>query len=58
MNTAFGDQVLIGFVQRELNSGNPGPIRIPKQMLGDASDVALETVRQLCELNGVSIEVN
>ena len=58
MNTAFGDRVLIGFVQKELNTGNPGPIRIPKQMLGDASDVALEAVRQLCELNGVSIEVN
>ena len=48
----------MGFVQKELNSGNPGPIRIPKKMLGDASDAALEAVRQLCELNGVSIEVN
>jgi hypothetical protein len=57
MNQSPSDQALLAFVERSLNSGHPGPIRLPSSMLEAASDEALEAVRQLCRLSNVAVEV-
>jgi hypothetical protein len=50
------DQELIEWVQRQINSGATR-IALPGHLVANASDEALEEVRRLCRLNGVSVEV-
>lgn len=49
------DSALLAYVQRAINSGATR-ITLPLSLVQGASRQALETVRQLCALNGVRIE--
>jgi hypothetical protein len=49
------DAALFEYVQRVINSGATR-IVLPKSLVEGASREALETVRQLCNLNGVNVE--
>ena len=53
----FGaDGELIEWVQRQINTG-ARRIVLPGHLVANASDTALEEVRRLCKMNGMSIEV-
>jgi len=49
------DAALLAYVQQAINSGATR-IAVPKSLVEGASREALETVRQLCKLNGVKID--
>lgn len=50
------DQLLISYVNSGINAGHRS-IAIPRSLLEKASRDAIETVRQLCALNGVRLIV-
>jgi hypothetical protein len=50
------DRELTEWVQRQINTGST-QIVLPGPLVANASHEALEEVRRLCRLNGVSVEV-
>jgi len=50
------DRELVDYVNRAINSGAKC-IMVPGSLLRDATNEALEIVRQMCELCGVTIVV-
>ena len=50
------DEILIAYVNHMINTGKT-KIQIPDHLLRDVSKEALETVRQLMKLSGVSPEI-
>lgn len=51
------DRALIDFVNRCINEGRRG-ITLPGSLVANASFDALDEVRRLCRLNGVTLEIN
>ena len=50
------DRAVLDYVNRAINSGARA-IRVPRSLLRNASKDALESVRQLCKLGGVTLSV-
>lgn len=56
MAISNAESELIRVVQQQIDSGRTHVI-LPGHLVANASDGALEEVRRLCKLNGVSVEV-
>ncbi len=53
----FNEEVLLSFVNREINSGKT-TITIPASLLISVSDEFLAEIKRLCKLNGVSVNID